>query len=165
MLGIDFTQVLLHLFNVALLFGGFYVLLYGPVKKFMQQREETYAKMDADAKDNLAKAEETLASYQDKMKNADEEIAALKRAADEEMYEQQRASRQEAEAKAAQIISDACADAERQKTAILEGAKEDILHVIEETTEKVVLEGANNEDIFESFLAEAERSMANAGEG
>ena len=164
MLGIDFTQILLHLFNVALLFGGFYFLLYGPVKKFMQQREDQYAKIDADTRSNLAKAEETLASYEDKMKNADDEIAAKKQAAEEELYEQQRASREEAEAQAAQIISDACADAERQRAAIIAGAKDDILHVIEETTEKVVLEGAG-EDVFEAFLAEAERSVANAGEG
>ena len=39
-LGIDITQILLHMFNVVILFGGMYIILYSPVKKFMKQREE-----------------------------------------------------------------------------------------------------------------------------
>ena len=39
-LGIDFVQILLHFFNVVILFGGLYVLLYAPVVKFMDKRTE-----------------------------------------------------------------------------------------------------------------------------
>ena len=41
-LGIDFAQIFLHLFNVVILFGGLYFILYSPVKKFMDKREEYY---------------------------------------------------------------------------------------------------------------------------
>ena len=38
-LNIDWQQILLHLFNFAILAGGLYLLLYKPVKRFMEQRE------------------------------------------------------------------------------------------------------------------------------
>ena len=37
-LNIDFQQILLHMLNIVLLFGGLYLLLYKPVKKFMDER-------------------------------------------------------------------------------------------------------------------------------
>ena len=56
-LGIDLLQVLLHAFNVVILFGGMYILLYSPVKKFMDKREEYYAGLDKQAKDRLSEAD------------------------------------------------------------------------------------------------------------
>ena len=41
-LNIDFQQVLLHMLNFVILFGGMYFILYGPVKKFMDARTEEY---------------------------------------------------------------------------------------------------------------------------
>ena len=43
-LNIDWQQILLHLFNFAILAGGLYLLLYRPVKQFMEQREAAYQK-------------------------------------------------------------------------------------------------------------------------
>ena len=37
-LNIDWQQILLHLFNFLILFGGLYLLLYRPVKAFMDKR-------------------------------------------------------------------------------------------------------------------------------
>ena len=45
-LNIDWQQILLHLFNFAILAGGLYLLLYRPVKDFMKKREEHYQSMD-----------------------------------------------------------------------------------------------------------------------
>ena len=49
-LNIDWQQILLHLFNFLILFGGLYLLLYRPVKAFMDKRTAYYADMDAEAK-------------------------------------------------------------------------------------------------------------------
>lgn len=48
-LNIDWQQILLHLFNFLILFGGLYLLLYRPVKAFMDKRTAYYADMDAEA--------------------------------------------------------------------------------------------------------------------
>ena len=47
-LNIDWQQILLHLFNFAILFAILYFLLYKPVKDFMAKREEYYKNMDAE---------------------------------------------------------------------------------------------------------------------
>ena len=41
-LGLNFTQIFLHLFNFLLLFAILYFLLYKPVKNFMIHRQEVY---------------------------------------------------------------------------------------------------------------------------
>lgn len=50
-LNIDWQQILLHLLNFVILFAGLYLLLYKPVKAFMQKRREHYEKMDKDAEE------------------------------------------------------------------------------------------------------------------
>lgn len=48
-LNIDWQQIILHLLNFAILAGGLYFLLYHPVRKFMDQREEHYRQMENEA--------------------------------------------------------------------------------------------------------------------
>ena len=72
-LNINWQQILLHLFNFAVLFGILYYLLYSPVKKFMAKREEYYKKMDDDAKKNLENSENAMKEYKDKISNAEKE--------------------------------------------------------------------------------------------
>ena len=56
-LNINLQQILLHLFNFLLLFGGLYLLLYKPVKDFMKGREEHYSEMDSKAEAAIVEAE------------------------------------------------------------------------------------------------------------
>ena len=41
-LNIDWQQILLHLLNFVILAGGLYLLLYKPVKTFMEKRQQYY---------------------------------------------------------------------------------------------------------------------------
>ena len=77
-LNIDWQQILLHLFNFTILFGALYILLYKPVKDFMDGREAHYADMDSRAEQALADAENSKASYEKKEKEFDEEVRAEK---------------------------------------------------------------------------------------
>ena len=45
----DWQQILLHFFNFSILVGGLYLLLFKPVKSFMEKREKHYADMEAAA--------------------------------------------------------------------------------------------------------------------
>ena len=56
-LNVDWQQILLHLFNFIILFGGLWLLLYKPVKNFMAKREAYYKDMDMGAAEKLAAAE------------------------------------------------------------------------------------------------------------
>ena len=93
-LNIDWQQILLHMFNLIILTGGLYFLLYQPVTAFMKKRQEYYAGLEADAQAKLQEAEqkvreadETLSGMQaeaeqlraDAMKQADAEAASCRR--------------------------------------------------------------------------------------
>ena len=45
-LNINFQQILLHALNFVILAVGLYVLLYGPVVKFMDKRRAYFADME-----------------------------------------------------------------------------------------------------------------------
>ena len=84
-LNIDWQQILLHLLNFVILFAGLWLLLYKPVRKFMNSRREHYEKMDADAEKKSAEAEEKRAEYEKKLAGADAEIDEKRSAARREL--------------------------------------------------------------------------------
>ena len=75
-LNIDWQQILLHLLNFVILSGGLYLLLYKPVKAFMEKRQQYYQEQDAKAAKTLADAEKTAAEVRQQLKNADADAAA-----------------------------------------------------------------------------------------
>ncbi|MBR6404421.1 MAG: ATP synthase F0 subunit B [Eubacterium sp.] len=156
-LGIDFTQILLHMFNVVILFAGMYVILYSPVKKFMQQREEHYKELDESAQNKLAEAEEKNAEYEEKLKNAESEISQQKKKASMDIAAMRSSAEAEARSAANKIIEEAKKDAENQRKAIVESAKKEITEMVEEATRKVVLV-ENTDEAYDMFLNIAERS-------
>ncbi len=156
-LGIDITQILLHMFNVVILFGGLYVIVYAPVKKIMQQREDYYKELDESAKKKLSEAEEKNAEYEAKLKNVEEEISQQKKKASMDIAAMRSNAEAEAKASATKIIDTAKKDAENQRKAIIESAKKDITEMVEDATRKVVLSG-NTSEAYDMFLDNAERS-------
>ena len=156
-LGIDFTQILLHMFNVVLLFAGLYVILYAPVKKIMQQREDHYKEMDESAQSKLAEAEQKNAEYEEKQKNVEAEISQQKKKASLDIATMRSNAEADARDAASKILEDAKKDAENQRKAIIESAKKDITEMVEDATRKVVLAG-NTSEAYDMFLDNAERS-------
>lgn len=141
-LNINFQQILLHMFNLCLLFGGLYLLLYKPVKKFMDDRAAKYKYADDAANEKLLKAQEAEALAQQKLKDCEIKI------------EQDIAkSRADAEAEAESIIKDAnntkkqiLAAAEeaalREKNRMINDAREEIAELAVKAAEKVISEKA-----------------------
>lgn len=156
-LGIDFTQIFLHMFNVVLLFGGLYFILYAPVKKIMQDRENHYKEMDESAKNKLAEAEQKNAEYEEKLKNVEAEISKQKKKASLDIANMRSSAEAEARDAAGKILEDAKRDAENQRKAIVASAKKDITEMVEEATRKVVLT-SNTSEAYDMFLDNAERS-------
>ena len=68
-LNIDVQQILLHMFNLVLLFGILYVLLYKPVHDFMAKREEEYKDREAKTRDALSEAEKLKGDYEKMIKD------------------------------------------------------------------------------------------------
>ena len=156
-LGIDFVQILLHLFNIVILFGGLYIILYKPVKKFMSERTQYYVKMDQDKEKALADAEKLKNEYEEIMNKADDEIAEEKRKATEEMYAMRDEELEYARKEASRIISIAEEEATKKRQEIVDGARDDISDILATAADKLMLEGDTN-TFYDAFLEDAERS-------
>ena len=77
-LNIDIQQIFLHLFNFCILVAGLYILLYKPVKNFMNKRVEYYESLDREAKEKLTEADKLMADYQAQLKEVDKEIVLIR---------------------------------------------------------------------------------------
>ena len=154
-MAIDWQQILLHLLNFVILFAGLWLLLYKPVRSFMQKRREHYEKMDADAVKKQADAEAAQAAYTQKLAAAEEEIAEKRRAAERETAAYGEEKRRETDELARGVIAAAKEDAERIKAQAEKDARARTAQIVTEAVEKLVLEESASE-AFEAFLSAAD---------
>lgn len=154
-LNIDWQQILLHLLNFVILAGGLYLLLYKPVKAFMEKRQQYYQEQDAKAAKTLADAEKTMAEVRQQLKNADADaaakLAAAQKSADAAMQRQLSDARAQADAHAA---------AQREHDKLLSDAQKELKDLAVTATEKLVLQ--SDGDAFDQFLDAAERGESHA---
>ena len=159
-LNIDWQQILLHLLNFVILAGGLYLLLYQPVKAFMEKRQAYYREQDSQAAKLLADAKQTAAGVQQKMKDADaaaaEKIAQMQRAADASIQQQL----SEAQTQADQILADAHAAAQREHDKLLDDAQKELKDLAVTAAKKLVFQSGG--DAFDQFLNQAEREEPHA---
>lgn len=159
-LNIDWQQILLHLLNFVILAGGLYLLLYKPVKAFMEKRQAYYQEQDRQAAEKLADAEKTAAEVRRRMQDADaaaaEKLAQAQKAADDAARRQL----DDARAQAERILTEAHAAARREHDKQLADAQKELEELAVTATEKLVLRSGG--DAFDRFLNEAERSESHA---
>ena len=153
-LNIDFGQILLHLFNVVILFAVLYLLIYKPVKKFMDKRQKEYQDMDEAAEGKVREAEELKSSYEKKLSQAEEEIRTMKSEASKEITEQASEIRQQAMDEAQEILGKARAQAEHEKEKIFAGTGDEVAEIARKAASKVFFD--NPSDAYDSFLKKAD---------
>ena len=160
-LGIDLLQVLLHVFNVVLLFGGMYILLYSPVKKFMDKRAEYYADLDRQAKEKLSEADGLKSEYESRLAGVQDEINESRKKAAIEAENAREQRLKDAEKEAEEIIEEARQVASRQRAIEEYEAKREISRLMGEAADKMLF-NQNDNSIFDAFLDDAERSNEDA---
>lgn len=149
-LNIDWQQILLHFLNFTVLAGGLYLLLYKPVKDFMDKRAAYYKQMDDEAKGKLAEAGKLEASYKERLAQADAEISQKKANA---ALEADRAAEEEikgAKKQAERLIVAAQEGAKREREKILAETQQDIAQLAAAAAEKLVMESLDS--AYEQFL-------------
>lgn len=149
-LNIDFQQILLHLLNFAILFFVLYLVLYKPVRKFIDQRNVKYKELDDQAKANLDESEKAKAEYMDKIANVEKEAAAVKEKAMDEANELARERVNAAQAEAERIIANAQSTAEAERDKIIAEAGQQIEEIAKEAAKKAIFE--NTSEAMDSFL-------------
>ena len=158
-LNIDVQQICLHLLNVAILIFGLYMLLYKPVKDFMEKRETYYRELDEQANAKLADAEKTRAACQERLKKVDEELEQHRWQAAQELKELTARKKQEAELQAEKIFTHARQEALREREKILEEARSEISEMAVAAVEKLM--NRSDSGTYDAFLDAAERREGN----
>jgi len=153
-LNIDWQQILLHAFNLIILTGGLYFLLYKPVTAFMEKRQAYYAGLAADAQAKLREAEE-------KVQQADERLAGMQAEAEQLRAETMKEAEAEAAARLAgaeaekqKLLAAARAQASREKDAMLREANEQIGALVSNAVDKLV---SDADDPYADFLHAVKR--------
>ena len=147
-LNIDWQQILLHLFNFLILFGGLYLLLYRPVKAFMDKRTAYYADMDAEAKRKLADAERQEKQYRDHLANVENEADALKKQAMESARQAAAEQLRQAKEERRAILDRAQREAAQEKARVLAEAGTEIDALVAEAVDKLLPSGKAPLDDF-----------------
>lgn len=153
-LNIDFQQILLHLLNFAILFFVLYLVLYKPVKNFIDKRKAGYQELDDQTKENLDKANALKEEYESKLQEADSEAADIKNKAMDEANAMAKTRTDEAKAEAELILAKARKQAEEEKDRIVAEAGDQIEELAKEAAKKAIFDSTS--DAFDSFLDSAE---------
>lgn len=149
-LNIDWQQILLHLFNFVILAGGLYLLLYGPVKRFMEKRAAYYKEMDEKAKATLYKAEQEAAEYQEHLKTVDEEVRQMKAEAVKRAEEVTNEEIARAKAQGEKILEDARKQAQAEQERMVSEAQGEITQMALNAVEKLM--GKDSSETLDEFL-------------
>ncbi|MBR1746709.1 MAG: hypothetical protein IJ735_00685 [Clostridia bacterium] len=156
-LGLTVQEFLLHLLNFVILIVALTLLLYKPVKKFMQKRKETYEKAEQDYETALTGLKEAQASADEKIDEARKEAVRLAEEAQKKALEQQKLIISEAQKEADGIVS---AAKEEAKTAAIKSKEEIYLAAKDmayDVAEKLIardLKTEDNDAFIDAILAE-----------
>ena len=154
-LNIDWQQILLHLFNFAILVGGLYLLLYRPVKQFMEQRQAHYESLHQQAEQDRQQAQQMKAEYQTRLEQAETDIARRRSEAEQELSQLRDQRVAEARQEAESILVKAQENAKREQEKAVSDASRELVDLAVTAAEKIAL-GADG-DPYDQFLTLAER--------
>nr|MDD6336270.1 F0F1 ATP synthase subunit B [bacterium] len=113
------VDILIHIINIVVLYLLLRMLVYKPVKKFMDARTQRIERQLQDAADAKAQADTLRQSYDARMAQADQEAQARLREGSQRAGEAAQAILDDANAKAADIIQSAKQRAQQEKQAAI----------------------------------------------
>lgn len=149
MLGINFQQILLHVFNFVLLLLVLNELLYKPIVKFMDDREAYYKSLDKETNENLEKSKELLEQRELELKDIHVEANRIKEEAIKESQVQAKQEINQAKEEGKKIIEKARAQSKVEKDILIRNTKKDLREVAIEAAAKLSL---LNNDVYDDFL-------------
>lgn len=161
-LNIDFVQVLLHLLNFVILAGGLTFLLFKPVSKFMEERRKRFDDQERKNREDAEHNEALKQEYEAKLEQADQEIAEMKTAAEQEAAQAAKNYLESAKQRGDELIRNAEEEAEARKSQILESAHTEISELVLSSAQKLIEETGDEERthaLYDAFLAQEEEAL------
>lgn len=162
-LNIDFFQILLHMLNFVILAGGLTLLLFKPVNRFLKNRREQFAETEKKNRESAEENARLREEYEQKLRDADAEIAMKKKAAEKECADVSARCIKDAKEKASAIVAAAEQEAEERKEHILESAQTEIGELVVTATQKLLSDTVTperNSALYDEFIRLAEDTVA-----
>ena len=163
MLGIDIVQILLHMLNFVILFGGLALLVYKPVMKFLNDRRAHFEALEAQTAAAKEESDRLQEAYATRIHDAEAEIAALRQKAEREGAAVAKSYIDAAREKSTAIVSAAEQAAEMRRAQILDSAQTEIGELVLEATQKLLsgtADPARTGALYDEFLRRAEAEKA-----
>lgn len=157
-LNIDFVQILLHMLNFVILAGGLTLLLFNPIKKFLENRRKEFETRETENRENAENNEKLKAEYERKLVDFERESAESRLKTEQDAAETARKYIESAKAEAGAIIAKAEADAEKRKEQILDAAQTEIGELVISAAQKLLADTATPEQthaLYDAFLEQA----------
>lgn len=149
MLGIDFQQILLHIFNFALLLIVLNELLYKPIVKFIDDRDAHYKSIDKEKNENLEKSKDLLTQRKLELEDLHKQANKIKEEVIKEAQIQAKQEINQAKEEGKKIIEKARAQSIVEKEILIRNAKKDLREVAIEAAAKLSI---LNDDVYDDFL-------------
>jgi len=159
LLGLSWSKLLLHLLNFTILFVCLWLILYKPVKKAVQDRQDRIAKEKEETEANLRASEEAKAESERRLGEIDTEIAEKKKASDEEAAKAYEDMVAKANERAAEIIRDAEKEAAAKANRAIEGAKEELRDMAVSLAENII--ASKIDDVDDKMIDDALKDWKN----
>ena len=153
------VDIVIHILNIIVLFFVLRILLYKPVKKFMQAREDRIKAEKQEIADSRAEIDELKKQYGEKLADTESEAKEIMRDAAEKAQMQSANIIKEAEEKAKNILTGADIKAEDAKNKAAQSIKQDVVSAAAEMAAKILSREINekdNADIADRFFSELE---------
>ncbi len=128
-LGLDGIKILLHLMNFLILLGGVTFLVYKPVKRFIDKRQNEIRQQYDNNERSKAEAEELHSEYLEKLAKAESEIMIQRAEAERTNHIIKENAVSEASHKAEEIISRAEIESQEIKKETVSGIKNKVADV------------------------------------
>lgn len=154
-ISLNIWQILISLANLVILYLLFKKFLFKPVKDILAKREAEIQSEYSKAEKATEEANELKASWDEKMKTADDKADEIIKSAVEKADRRSELMLYETREKAESIIRKAKAEAERDKRDAQETIKQEIVGVSAAISEKIIGREINMDDhknLIDSFI-------------
>lgn len=154
-LNIDWQQILLHLLNFAILAFGLYLLLYKPIKEFMNKRGAYYQEMSDQAQIRLDRAAVKERDWDIKMAAIDIEIHRKEEEAKRKFSQEVDNLRAQTQKQCDELLRQTRENAANEREKILSEAKKEVGELAIQAVEKLL--DLTSEKPMDNFLEMGEK--------
>lgn len=158
MLKIDLFNIIFTVINLLILFFVIWRFLFKPVKKIIKQRQDEIENQYAEAALAQKEADDIKAQYEESIKNAEDEKAAIIKEGKAKANADYDKILADAKTEAEKIVDSAKKNAEETKAKTMQQTKLEIADIVSEAAAKIAgtkSSPENDRKLFDDFIAKS----------